>query len=114
MGVNLTCGRVQANKKLELVFVNHTFDVWESWIVEGRHLDNCSLTNSRFRSVSSLPRPKSFLLSAFLGLFRQFSHAALRIKVLGLMFLLYLESLRGIPTFILMCWCLWDVCKMCR
>jgi hypothetical protein len=55
MGVNLTCGRVQANKKLELVFVNHTFDVWESWIVEGRHLDNCSLTNSRFRSVSSLP-----------------------------------------------------------
>ncbi|KAG0560583.1 hypothetical protein KC19_10G191300 [Ceratodon purpureus] len=43
---------LQANKKLELVFVNHTFDVWESWIVEGRHLDNCSLTNSRFRSVT--------------------------------------------------------------
>ncbi|XP_024397002.1 C-terminal binding protein AN [Physcomitrium patens] len=43
---------LQANKKLELVFVNHTFDVWESWIVEGRQLDNCSLTNSRFRSVT--------------------------------------------------------------
>lgn len=65
-GIALTRGRVQANKKLELVFVNHTFDVWESWIVEGRHLDNCSLTNSRFRSVSSLPSSNKFLLSAHL------------------------------------------------
>ncbi|KAL2607399.1 hypothetical protein R1flu_025972 [Riccia fluitans] len=43
---------LQANKKLELVFVNHTFDVWESWIVEGSNLDDCTLTNSKFRGVS--------------------------------------------------------------
>ncbi|CAM6085721.1 unnamed protein product [Calypogeia fissa] len=40
---------LQANKKLELVFVNHTFDVWESWIVEGATLEDCTLTNSKFR-----------------------------------------------------------------
>ncbi len=44
---------LQANKKLELVFVNHTFDVWESWMVDGANLADCSLTNSKFRSVSS-------------------------------------------------------------
>lgn len=60
VGIILTYGGMQANKKLELVFVNHTFDVWESWIVEGRHLDNCSLTNSRFRSVSYLHSSISF------------------------------------------------------
>nr|BAC81145.1 C-terminal binding protein [Marchantia polymorpha] len=43
---------LQANKKLELVFVNHTFDVWESWIVEGSTLEDCTLTNSKFRGVS--------------------------------------------------------------
>jgi C-terminal binding protein len=43
---------LQANKKLELVFVNHAFDVWEGWFVEGRTIQNCNLTNSRFRSVS--------------------------------------------------------------
>lgn len=43
---------LQANKKLELVFVNHTFDVWESWILEGSVLQECRLTNSKFRTVS--------------------------------------------------------------
>lgn len=43
---------LQANKKLELVFVNHTFDVWESWMVDGANLADCSLTNSKFRSVN--------------------------------------------------------------
>lgn len=42
---------MKANKKLELVFVNHTFDVWESWIVEGATLEDCRLTNSKFRGV---------------------------------------------------------------
>ncbi|KAI5075726.1 hypothetical protein GOP47_0009802 [Adiantum capillus-veneris] len=43
---------LQANKKLELVFVNHTFDVWESWMLEGTVLQECRLTNSKFRTVS--------------------------------------------------------------
>ncbi|KAH7438672.1 hypothetical protein KP509_04G025800 [Ceratopteris richardii] len=43
---------LQANKKLELVFVNHTFDIWESWILEGSALAECRLTNSKFCTVS--------------------------------------------------------------
>ncbi|MCO5590772.1 hypothetical protein L7F22_044747 [Adiantum nelumboides] len=43
---------LQANKKLELVFVNHTFDVWESWMLEGTVLRECRLTNCKFRTVS--------------------------------------------------------------
>lgn len=42
---------LQANKKLELAFVNHTFDVWESWMLEGASLEECRLTNSKFRNV---------------------------------------------------------------
>ncbi|KAH7404850.1 hypothetical protein KP509_15G046800 [Ceratopteris richardii] len=42
---------LQANKKMQLVFVNHTFDAWESWILEGSVLQDCRLTNSKFRTV---------------------------------------------------------------
>eukprot|EP00249_Psilotum_nudum_P023250 c28802_g1_i1 orf=906-2927(-) len=42
---------LQANKKHELLFVNHTFDVWESWLLEGITLQECRLINCKFRSV---------------------------------------------------------------
>ncbi|KAF6995077.1 hypothetical protein CFC21_011645 [Triticum aestivum] len=38
---------LQVNKKAELVFANHAFDVWESWTLEGSLLECCKLINHR-------------------------------------------------------------------
>ncbi|CAM0956380.1 unnamed protein product [Alopecurus aequalis] len=38
---------LQVNKKTELVFANHAFDVWESWTLEGSLLECCRLVNHR-------------------------------------------------------------------
>ncbi|EMS62771.1 C-terminal binding protein AN [Triticum urartu] len=35
------------NKKAELVFASHAFDVWESWTLEGSLLECCKLVNHR-------------------------------------------------------------------
>ncbi|EFJ07708.1 hypothetical protein SELMODRAFT_928, partial [Selaginella moellendorffii] len=43
---------LQSNKKSELVFLNHNFDMWESWVLEGSQLSDCTLVNSKFRGVS--------------------------------------------------------------
>jgi hypothetical protein len=37
---------------MEFVFASHSFDVWESWMLEGP-LDECRLVNCRNPSVSS-------------------------------------------------------------
>ncbi|GBG88793.1 hypothetical protein CBR_g48408 [Chara braunii] len=42
---------LQANKKLELVFLNHSFDLLENWMLEGNHLGECVLTNRKFQEV---------------------------------------------------------------
>ncbi|PKA60438.1 C-terminal binding protein AN [Apostasia shenzhenica] len=38
---------LQINRKLEFVFANHNFDVWESWMLEGSSLEECRLVNCR-------------------------------------------------------------------
>ncbi|KAJ7556820.1 hypothetical protein O6H91_05G100200 [Diphasiastrum complanatum] len=43
---------LQANKKSELSFSNHSVDVWESWMLEGSTLDMCRIIHSKFRAVS--------------------------------------------------------------
>lgn len=42
---------MQINRRMEFVFASHSFDVWESWSLEGS-LDECSLVNCRNSSVS--------------------------------------------------------------
>lgn len=42
---------VQINRRMEFVFASHSFDVWESWSLEGS-LDECRLVNCRNSSVS--------------------------------------------------------------
>ncbi|GER46377.1 C-terminal binding protein [Striga asiatica] len=37
---------LQINRRMEFVFASHSFDVWESWTVEGS-LDECRLVNCR-------------------------------------------------------------------
>ncbi|PRQ58332.1 hypothetical protein RchiOBHm_Chr1g0358141 [Rosa chinensis] len=37
---------LQINRRLEFVFASHSFDVWESWMLEGS-LDECRLVNCR-------------------------------------------------------------------
>ncbi|XP_038684413.1 C-terminal binding protein AN [Tripterygium wilfordii] len=37
---------LQINRRMEFVFASHSFDVWESWTLEGS-LDECRLVNSR-------------------------------------------------------------------
>ncbi|KAF5733079.1 C-terminal binding protein AN [Tripterygium wilfordii] len=37
---------LQINRRMEFVFASHSFDVWESWMLEGS-LDECRLVNSR-------------------------------------------------------------------
>lgn len=41
----------QINRRMEFVFASHSFDVWESWSLEGS-LDECRLVNCRNSSVS--------------------------------------------------------------
>ncbi|CAG7908803.1 unnamed protein product [Brassica rapa] len=42
---------LQINRRLEFVFASHSFDVWESWSLEGS-LDECRLVNCRNSSAS--------------------------------------------------------------
>lgn len=41
----------QVNKTMELVFASYSFDVWESWTLEGSLLDCCKLVNRKIPSV---------------------------------------------------------------
>ncbi|CAN6463877.1 unnamed protein product [Victoria cruziana] len=38
---------LQINRKMEFVFASYSFDVWESWSLEGSSLDECRLINCR-------------------------------------------------------------------
>ncbi|XP_068669771.1 C-terminal binding protein AN-like [Aristolochia californica] len=38
---------LQINRRMEFVFASYSFDVWESWMLEGSSLDNCRLVNCR-------------------------------------------------------------------
>ncbi|XP_073526339.1 uncharacterized protein [Phyllobates terribilis] len=42
---------LQINRRMEFVFASHSFDVWESWTVEGP-MDECRLVNCRNPSVT--------------------------------------------------------------
>ncbi|CAH8304818.1 unnamed protein product [Eruca vesicaria subsp. sativa] len=42
---------LQINRRMEFVFASHSFDVWESWSLEGS-LDECRLVNCRNSSAS--------------------------------------------------------------
>ncbi|KAG7994535.1 hypothetical protein I3843_01G061900 [Carya illinoinensis] len=42
---------LQINRRMEFVFASHSFDVWESWMLEGP-LEECRLINCRNPSVS--------------------------------------------------------------
>ncbi|CAF1923389.1 BnaC05g00510D [Brassica napus] len=42
---------LQINRRMEFVFASHSFDVWESWSLEGS-LDECRLVNCRNASAS--------------------------------------------------------------
>ncbi|XP_018436138.1 C-terminal binding protein AN [Raphanus sativus] len=42
---------LQINRRMEFVFASHSFDVWESWTLEGS-LDECRLVNCRNSSAS--------------------------------------------------------------
>lgn len=53
----VVCVCVQINRRMEFVFASHSFDVWESWSLEGS-LDECQLVNCRNSSVSLCPYTK--------------------------------------------------------
>ncbi|XP_038971503.1 C-terminal binding protein AN-like [Phoenix dactylifera] len=38
---------LQINRRMEFVFASHSFDVWESWMLEGSLLEECKLVNCR-------------------------------------------------------------------
>ncbi|KAJ4777954.1 C-terminal-binding protein [Rhynchospora pubera] len=38
---------LQINRKMEFVFASHSFDVWETWMLEGSSLEECRLVNCR-------------------------------------------------------------------
>ncbi|KAK9103725.1 hypothetical protein Sjap_020979 [Stephania japonica] len=38
---------LQINRRMEFVFASFSFDVWESWVLEGSSLDDCKLVNCR-------------------------------------------------------------------
>lgn len=38
---------LQINRRMEFVFASHSFDVWESWTMEGSFLEECRLVNCR-------------------------------------------------------------------
>lgn len=38
---------LQINRRMEFVFASHSFDVWESWMLEGSRLEECRLVNCR-------------------------------------------------------------------
>ncbi|MQM21701.1 hypothetical protein Taro_054745 [Colocasia esculenta] len=38
---------LQINRRMEFVFASHSFDVWESWILEGPLLEDCKLVNHK-------------------------------------------------------------------
>ncbi|KAK9147400.1 hypothetical protein Scep_006157 [Stephania cephalantha] len=38
---------LQINRRMEFVFASYSFDVWESWVLEGSSLDDCRLVNCR-------------------------------------------------------------------
>jgi len=38
---------LQINRKTEFVFASHSFDVWESWMLDGSLLEGCKLINCR-------------------------------------------------------------------
>ncbi|KAJ4956662.1 hypothetical protein NE237_013445 [Protea cynaroides] len=38
---------LQINRRMEFVFASHSFDVWESWTLEGSLLEECRLVNCR-------------------------------------------------------------------
>ncbi|KAJ6800596.1 C-terminal binding protein AN [Iris pallida] len=38
---------LQINRKMEFVFASHSFDIWESWMLEGSMLQQCRLVNCR-------------------------------------------------------------------
>lgn len=52
---------LQINRRMEFVFASHSFDVWESWTLEGS-LDECKLVNCRNSQVSYFC---CFLFTAF-------------------------------------------------
>jgi len=43
---------LQVNRKMEFVFASHSFDVWESWSLEGP-LEECRLVNCKNTQVTS-------------------------------------------------------------
>ncbi|KAL6513607.1 hypothetical protein OROGR_021093 [Orobanche gracilis] len=55
---------LQINRRMELVFASHSFDVWESWTFEGS-LEECRLVNCRNPLVSSF----SIISGSFRSLF---------------------------------------------
>ncbi|KAG8084056.1 hypothetical protein GUJ93_ZPchr0010g9220 [Zizania palustris] len=42
---------LQVNKNMEFVFASYSFDVWESWMLEGSLLECCKLVNCKNHSV---------------------------------------------------------------
>ncbi|KAJ4950865.1 hypothetical protein NE237_027697 [Protea cynaroides] len=38
---------LQLNRRMEFVFASHSFDIWESWTLEGSLLEECRLVNCR-------------------------------------------------------------------
>lgn len=52
---------LQINRRMEFVFASHSFDVWESWTLEGS-LKECRLVNCRNPLVSSSLAPFNSLL----------------------------------------------------
>ncbi|KAJ0967853.1 hypothetical protein J5N97_024770 [Dioscorea zingiberensis] len=38
---------LQINRRMEFIFASHSFDLWESWTLEGSQLEECRLVNCR-------------------------------------------------------------------
>lgn len=53
LNLKIPIAKLQINRRTEFVFASHSFDVWESWSLEGP-LEECRLVNCRNPSVSPL------------------------------------------------------------
>ncbi|KAK1262189.1 C-terminal binding protein AN [Acorus gramineus] len=43
---------LQINRRMEFVFASYSFDIWESWMLEGSTFDECKLVNCRNPDVA--------------------------------------------------------------
>ncbi|KAI3844896.1 hypothetical protein MKX03_008327 [Papaver bracteatum] len=49
--LNLSLISLQINRRMEFVFVSHSFDVWENRALEGSFLEECRLVNCKNPTV---------------------------------------------------------------